>query len=120
MEKENVIKTKSYNFALKIVHLYRELHNENEYVLSKQLVRSATSVGANIEEGLHGQSKADFIHKFSIAQKESYETLYWLRLLTDASYLKPEKSKPLMNECVEIQKIITSILVTTKTKNSKF
>ena len=122
MEKENIIKVKSYNFALKIVHLYKELHNENEYVLSKQLVRSATSVGANIEEGLHGQSKADFIHKFSIAQKESYETLYWLRLLTDSNYLKPEKSNPLMNECIELQKIITSIIVTTKAKstNSKF
>lgn len=114
MQKENIVKVKSYNFALNVIHVYKELHRDNEFVLSKQLVRSATSVGANIEEGLHGQSKADFIHKFSIAQKESHEAMYWLRLLTDSKYLKPELTKPLMTECIELQKIISSILVTTK------
>jgi four helix bundle protein len=113
-EKDNIIKTKSYQFALSTIGLFRELQKEKEFVLSKQLVRSATSIGANIEEGIQAQSKADFIHKFSIAQKESFESHYWLRLLKDSGYLTQKQSEPLIEECVEIQKIITAILKTSK------
>ncbi len=114
MEKDNIIKTKSYDFALKIVFLFKDLQKDKEFVLSKQLLRSATSIGANIEEGIQGQSKADFIHKFSISQKEAFETLYWLRLLTDSGYLKKEQSDSLIKDCIEIQRIITAILKSAK------
>lgn len=116
MEKDNIIKTKSYDFALKAVLTFRKLQKENEFVLSKQFLRSATSIGANVEEATQGQSRADFIHKFSICQKEAYESHYWLRLLKDSGYLLPEQANPLINDCLEIQKIITAILKTTKNK----
>jgi len=119
LERENKAKVKSYEFALKVVLLYKSLSEQNEFVLSRQLVRAATSIGANIEEGNHAQSKADFIHKFSISQKEAHEALYWLRLLTDAQYLKPEESTSLMKDCIELQKIISSIILTTKEKYNK-
>jgi four helix bundle protein len=81
--KKNIVKDKSFDFAIRIVKLYQYLTTEkNEYILSKQLLRSGTSVGAMVRESEHAQSKADFIHKLSIAQKESNETLYWLELLT--------------------------------------
>jgi four helix bundle protein len=102
-----------------VILIYKTLYKQNEFVLSKQLVRSATSIGANTEEGIQAQSKADFIHKFSIAQKESFETLYWLRLLKDAKYLKPQESDPLIKDCIEIQKIISSIIKTTKERYKK-
>jgi four helix bundle protein len=114
MEKENIIKTKTYKFALNTIKLFRELQNEKEFVLSKQLLRSATSIGANVEEGIQAQSKSDFIHEFSIAQKESYEAHYWLQLLSDSKYLTQNQSQPLIEECIEIQKIITAILKTSK------
>jgi four helix bundle protein len=81
--KENTIQIKSYEFALGIIALYRKLGNSNEFVLSKQLLRSGTSIGANVEEALAGQSRVDFISKMSIASKEARETNYWLRLLPD-------------------------------------
>lgn len=86
---ESVLKTKSYNFALRIVKLFKYLADEKkEYVLSKQILRSGTSIGANIEEANQAQSKADFIHKLSVANKEAFETHYWLRLLKDSEILE--------------------------------
>lgn len=87
MMKENQIQIKNYQFALRIIKLYKYLiEKKKEYVLSKQILRRGTSIGANIEEGIAGQSKADFIAKFQIALKESRETHYWLRLLIDSDY----------------------------------
>ncbi len=116
IQKENVIKVKTYQFALKIVMLFKDLQSSKEFVLSKQLLRSATSVGANAEEGSQAQTKADFIHKFSICQKEIFETHYWLRLLRDSNYLENERAIELIKDCEEIQKIITAILITAKRK----
>lgn len=119
MEKENIIKTKTYQFALKIVLLYKNLTKEKEFILSKQLVRSATSVGANTEEAIQGQSKADFIHKFSIVQKEVFESTYWLRLLRDSNYLDAKTADILINDAHEIEKIVTAILRTAKTNRDE-
>ena len=86
--KESILREKSYQFALRIIKLYKYIiADKTEYVLSKQILRSGTSIGANIEEANQGQSKADFIHKLSIAQKEAFEIDYWLRLLRDSEYL---------------------------------
>ncbi len=88
---ESILSVKSYEFALRIIKLYRFMVDEHhEYVLSKQILRSGTSLGANIEESVHAQSKTDFIHKLSIAQKEANETNYWLRLLKDNGYFRRE------------------------------
>lgn len=114
MEKENIIKAQTYKFALNTIKLFKELQGEKEFILSKQLLRASISIGANVEEGIQAQSKSDFIHKFSIAQKEAFEAHYWLRLLNDSNYLTQNQSEPLMGECVEIQKIIAAILRTSK------
>ncbi len=112
---ENIILVKSYEFALKIIHLYKDLiYNQKEYVLSKQILKSGTSIGANSEEASGAQSKKDFIAKFSIAYKESRETNYWLRLLRDSEIIERESANNLISECEEIQKILTSILKTSK------
>lgn len=87
--KENIIKIKSYQFALNCINIYKDLNNnKREYILSKQFLRSATSIGANIEEGLAGQSKRDFIAKFQISYKEAKETHYWLRFFETRRFLK--------------------------------
>jgi four helix bundle protein len=112
----SVVKEKSYAFALKIVRLYRELVGRNEYVLSKQLVRSGTSIGANVEEALAGQSRADFLSKMSIASKEARETSYWLRLLRDSDLLRHEEVDPLVKDCGELVNLLTSIVKTTREK----
>ena len=112
---ENIIKTKSFNFALRIVKLYQFLCSEkNEFVLSKQLLRSGTSVGANIRESEHAQSKNDFIHKLSIAQKEANESDYWLELLFQSEYLTDSQFQSLKIDIVEINKILASIIISTK------
>lgn len=110
MKKENVIQVKTYAFAVRIVRLYQYLvKSKNEYVLSKQLLRSGTSIGANVEEAIGGQSDKDFFAKMTIAYKEARETHYWLRLLTDTSYLSNEESESLLSDIEEILKIIGSI-----------
>lgn len=110
MKTENVVVNKSYAFAVKIVKLYKYLCEEKkEYTLSKQLLRSGTSIGANIEEAQGGQSKKDFFAKLTISYKEARETKYWLRLLTDTDYLEVEKSDELIKDCEELLKIIGSI-----------
>ncbi|MBN1180953.1 MAG: four helix bundle protein [Bacteroidales bacterium] len=117
MKKENIILTKTYDFALKIVKLYLYLKSEfNEFELSRQVLRSGTSIGANSEEGNNAQSKKDFISKFSIALKEANETHYWLRLLRDSNMIEEKTANDLLNECSEIIKIISSIVKTSKEK----
>src|SRR5829696_8375976 len=91
--RQNVLKVKSYAFALQTINLYKHLaERKREYILSKQLIRSGTSIGANIAEAIQAQSRADFIHKLSIALKEAVETEYWLNLLRDARYLNEAES----------------------------
>jgi four helix bundle protein len=117
---ENVLKTKSYNFALRTVKLSLHLASEKkEFVLSKQLLRSGTSIGANIEEANQAQSKLDFIHKLSISQKESFETHYWIRLLRDSDLIKPSLADSLLTDCQEIQKLLTSSIKTAKSRLGK-
>lgn len=108
--KENIIQIKRYDFAIRIVELYKFLSEEKkEFILSKQLLRSGTSIGANIEEAIGGQSRKDFFAKLSISYKEARETHYWIRLLTDTNYLTQEKSKSYLADVEEILKIIGSI-----------
>lgn len=113
--KENILKVKSYDFALRIVKLYKHLsETKGEYVLSKQILRSGTSIGANIAEANQAQSKADFIHKLSIAHKESFETDYWLCLLRDSQYLSIPQAESLLVGCQELQKLLTASIKTSK------
>ena len=112
--KENIIVQKSYDFALQIVQLYKLLVDKKEFVLSKQILRSGTSIGANIHEAVASQSKRDFIHKLSISVKEARETQYWLNLLKDSDYITASEFKKLNGSCDEIIKILNSIILTTK------
>jgi four helix bundle protein len=113
--RENIIKIKSFDFAVRIVKLNQYLcNNKKEFVLSKQLLRSGTSVGAMVREAEHAETKADFKHKMGIAQKEINETLYWLELLKATDYLTTEQFEDINAHAVEIIKIITTIIKTTK------
>ena len=112
---KNIIEKKSFDFAIRIVKLYKYLcNNKKEYVLSKQVLRSGTSIGANVAEAQQAQSKADFISKLSIALKETTETKYWLRLLNATNYLNQREIKSILDDCIEIEKILTSILRSSK------
>ncbi len=114
-KKPNVIKDKTFEFSLEIISLYKTLVNDRkEFVISKQLLRSGTSIGANIREAEFAQSKADFIHKFSIAIKEANETDYWLELLSLSNYISAEEFQVLKPRIVEILKICTSIINSSK------
>ncbi len=116
MKKDNIVQIKSYDFAVRIVKVYKYLcDKKKEFVLSKQLLRSGTSIGANIEEAIGGQSEKDFYMKLTIAYKEARETHYWIRLLTDTNYLTSEESKSLLYDVEELLKIIGSIQKTMKT-----
>ncbi len=112
-ERKSIVAEKSFQFSLKIISLYRELIRENEYVLSKQLLRSATSIGANIEEALAGQSKKDFITKMSIASKEARETRYWLRLLDKSQLIKNDYTDYLKDN-EELINMLTAIVKTSQ------
>jgi four helix bundle protein len=113
--KENVIKDKSYKFALRIVNLYKHLvERKVDYVLARQILKSGTSIGTNVEEAIGGQSKKDFAAKLYIAYKEARETNYWLRILKDSNYLEPKLAISLIKDCEEIQKIIAKIQITLK------
>ncbi len=114
----SIIKEKSFRFAVKIVELYKILTKRKEFVMSRQLLRSGTSVGANVREAQNAQSTADFIHKLSIAQKEADETLYWMELLLETEYITEEEYLKIYNDCEELLKIIRSIIMTTKKNNS--
>jgi four helix bundle protein len=119
MKTNNIIQQKSFAFAIRIVNLYKFLTTEKkEYVLSKQLLRSGTSVGANIEESIGGQSDKDFLSKISIAYKEARESVYWLKLLQATDYLSEEQAESLLNDAEELCKIIGKIQITIKTRNS--
>lgn len=118
--KSNVVQEKSYAFAIRIVRLFKYLSDEKrEYTLSKQVLRSGTSIGANVEEAIGAQSDKDFVAKLSIAYKDARETRYWLRLLTDTDYLSAKQCEGLMSEVEELLKIIGSIQKTMKAKMSK-
>ena len=114
MKEENLIKEKTYNFALKIIELYKFLNFEKkEFVLSRQILRSGTSIGANVEEAQAAQSKKDFLSKLSIASKEARETFYRLRLLNDSGYIENYSSKDLLfREINLIINILTKIIKT--------
>ncbi|MFH0794763.1 MAG: four helix bundle protein [bacterium] len=113
--KDNVIQQKSYAFAVRIVRLYQHLSaKKKEFVLSKQALRSGTSIGANVEEAIGGQSRADFLSKMSIAYKEARETSYWLRLLKDTGYLSQSEFDSIHSDAEELCRIIATIQKTTK------
>jgi len=119
--RENIIKDKSFSFALRIVKIYKYLCEEKrEFVLSKQLLRSGTSIGAMVREAEHAESKADFIHKMAIAQKEANESDYWIELLFQSEYLSENSFKSIQNDILEINKLIASIIISAKRgKNEK-
>jgi four helix bundle protein len=113
--RENVLRDKSYAFALRTIKLYKYLLESNrEYVLSKQILRSGTSIGANIVEASQAQSRMDFVSKLSISLKESFETEYWLNLLRDSEYLSAAQSESLISDCCELQKMLTASIKTAK------
>lgn len=114
MKEENLIREKTYSFALEIVKLYRYLSIEKkEFVLSKQILRSGTAIGANIEEAQAAQSRKDFLSKISISSKEARETLYWLRLLNDSNYIQNYSHRDaLFDEITSIINILTRIIKT--------
>ena len=117
MKQSNVIREKSYQFALNIINLFQELKSNHEFVLSKQLLRSGTSIGANVEEAIGGQTRKDFFMKLNIAYKEARETHYWLRLLSDSGLIEKNKGEKLIQECEELQRILGSIIKTIKSES---
>ncbi len=119
MKTDNIIQDKSFAFAIRIINLYKYLIAEKkEFVLSKQLLRAGTSIGANIEESIGGQSDKDFLSKISISYKEARETIYWLKLLLATDYLSEKEAESLLKDAEEICKIIGRIQITLKSRNS--
>ena len=115
--KENIVLTKSKSFAVRIIRLYQYLCRERrEYVISKQILRCGTSVGANIKEALRGQSSADFAAKMNIALKEASETEYWLELLYETDYINKKQFISIYVDCQEVIKLLYSIVKTTREK----
>ncbi|SPD73187.1 conserved hypothetical protein [uncultured Desulfobacterium sp.] len=112
--KDNPVLDKSYSFALKTIELYRTLCEQNEFVISKQLLRAGTGIGANVEEAAAGQSKKDFAAKMAIASKEAGETNYWLRLLRDSRLCAADDLKQLISESEELVKLLTAIVKTSQ------
>ncbi len=112
--KENIIATKTYNFAISIVNLSKTLVSKNEFVLSRQILKSGTSIGANVEEAIGGISKRDFRAKMSISYKEARETHYWLRILRDTNYITTDEFDSLENELSSILKILFKIIQSSK------
>jgi four helix bundle protein len=115
MKKKSIAAEKSFDFALNIIDVYMQLKSENEFVLSKQLVRSGTSIGANVEEALAGFSEKDFAAKMSISSKEARETNYWLRLINASPHFKIDVKKTL-DDAEELIRILTAIVKTTQAK----
>jgi len=113
--KQNVVQDKSYKFSIRIINLYKFLKKDkNEFILSKQILRCGTSIGANIEEAIGGISRKDFIAKLQISYKEARETHYWLRLLKDTEFIDENMFKSLINDCEEVLKLLSKILETSK------
>ena len=112
---ENLLRDKSFAFALRTINLNKYLVKDcREYTFSKQVLRSGTSIGANIEESIHARSKIDFIHRLSIAQKEVSETRYWIRLLKESNYVMPNHADSLLSDCEEIQRLLAASVKTAK------
>ncbi|MBE6194963.1 MAG: four helix bundle protein [Rikenellaceae bacterium] len=121
MKSDNLIEDKSFDFAVRIVNLYKHLQDEHrENVMSKQVLRCGTSIGANIKEAMHAQSRKDFISKMNIALKESYETEYWLRLLYKADYITDVEFKSIYTENQDISNIIAKIIITSKSATEEW
>ena len=119
MESNNTIIDKSYKFSLRIIKLYKYLkENKNESILSKQILRCGTSIGANVNEAQSAVSKSDFINKMGISLKEVRETIYWLNLLKDTDYINTKSFSSLDKDCLEILKLITKIILTSKLSNT--
>lgn len=123
MKNDNPVQLKSYAFALRMIKMYKHLTDEKrEFVLSKQALRSGTSIGANVREAMGAQSKKDFLSKMSIAYKETLETEYWIMLLRDSDYIESNAAISILSDCQELIKLIGSIIVTTRENlsNSSF
>jgi four helix bundle protein len=119
-KKENIVMNKSYAFALRVIKLYKYLiGDQKEFVLSKQILRSGTAVGALVKEAEHAQSKADFINKMNIALKEANETEYWLMLLRDSDYIDEKSFDSIHTDSSELTKLLASIVKTSKQNNGK-
>jgi four helix bundle protein len=117
---ESILREKSFKFALRILKLHRHfVEVKREYTLTKQVYRSGTSIGANVEEATQAESRADFIHKLSIAHKESVETHYWIRLLKEGEVLTKEQGESLLVDCEELVRMLTASIKTAKSKNGE-
>jgi len=117
---ENAILIKSKAFAIRIIRLYKYLCDEKrEYILSKQVLRSGTSIGANVREAQHAQSTSDFLSKMSISLKEAYECEYWLELLVETDYISESEFKSIIEDCNELNRLLISIIKTTKSKGKR-
>jgi four helix bundle protein len=115
--KQNIIKEKSFAFAIRVIKMYNFLkENKKEFILSKQLMRSGTSIGAMVREAINAETSKDFIHKLSVAQKECDETCYWLELLKEASYISEKEFISIYNDATELLKIIRAIIIKSKQK----
>ena len=111
----DILKDKSFKFAIRIVNLYKYLcDSKKEFVISKQLLRSGTAIGALQREAIHAESKADFIHKYAIAQKECNETIYWLELLEETDYISKQQFVSIKSDAEELMKMIASSIITAK------
>lgn len=120
MKSDNILVDKSFTFAVRIVNLYKYLSNDKkEFILSKQLLRSGTSIGANINESQDAQSTNDFIAKLSIALKEARESKYWIELLKETNYLSTKESDNILEDVIEVIKLLVSIIKKTKENNAK-
>lgn len=118
--KESIIEQKAFKFAIRVINLYKFLQeNKKEFVMSKQILRSGTAIGANVNEALSSESTSDFIHKLSISAKEVRETSYWLRLLQETQFIDSNAFDSIHNECVELLKILNSIILTSKQKQGE-
>ena len=118
-ERQNTLPVKTFSFAIRVVKLYQYLTKEkHEHVMSKQVLRAGTSVGANVREAQNAESKADFIHKYGISQKEAAETLYWLELLQATGYLSEKEFISVKSDAEEILKMLRSAILTSKQNNS--
>ena len=119
-QKESIVEQKAFKFAVRVINLYKFLQEtKKEFVMSKQILRSGTSIGANVNEALSSESSSDFIHKLSIAGKEVRETSYWLRLLQETQFIDSNAFDSIHAECLELLKILNSIILTTKQNQEK-
>lgn len=117
MKSKSIVYKKAFDFSIRVIKLYKYLTKEKkEYILSKQVLRSGTSVGANIKEALYGQSTKDYIHKMNISLKEAGETEYWLELLIETGYIDRKQGEDLLEDCVELIKMLVSIVKTSRGK----